>query len=117
MESIVVTTLAGCGLCVSRDGDGTSAAFDGAEGCCYSPLTDTFLIAESAAHRIRRIYPVTENRRADIKQSLESLLIERGALPVHDLISIVLEFAIGANSMCLLFSQSTPPACWMMCCV
>ncbi len=106
MESVVVTTVAGNGDRACIDGFGTHATFSDIEGMRYCGVSDSLLVAESGlySHRIRRIYPVTERRKTALKHALNSALNESGALPVHSLILIIFDFAIGEGTVRASFS-------------
>ncbi len=82
MEEVAVTTIlhAACGWFA---------------GSCYSPTDDSLLLADSAVHRVYRIFSATDKRKADLKRVLRSSLLQRGALPIKPLISTIFEYAIG----------------------
>ncbi len=104
MESVVVTTVAGDGQrAVSRDGVGTAASFITPNGICYSEVGDgaglpALLVTDRDAHRIRCIYPASEERRSRLNQSLEAALLTSDALPIPPIILIILEFLDTAST-------------------
>ncbi len=101
MESVTITRIAGSGEKASVDGIGTAAAFCGLQHICYSESTNMMLIAEdddlSRRHpsRIRCMFPATER----LKSTLNSVLMESGALSIQPLISMIHDYA-KTNSSC-----------------
>ncbi len=89
-KSVTVSTVAGSGKRACSDGIGTAAAFDGANDMVYSRATDTLMIAEEhGSRRVRCMSVPTGNLRA----TLDSVLMESGAMSIAPLISMIHDYA------------------------
>ncbi len=99
MSQIVVTTLAGSGEQRSTNGFGTAASLHAPTAICYCATDDSLLITEAGSHRIRRVFPATEQRKSALNRILRAVLIESGALPVQPLLSIIFDFALTTKSI------------------
>ncbi len=107
MESVEVTFLAGSGVKGSKDAAGTAAEINGCEGMCYSAATELLVLTEPNPSRIRCMFPVTQKRRSELEAALNSALYENGTIPIHPLISIIFDFAIGDRTLLALSHAAT----------
>ncbi len=61
---------------------------------CYSSETGVALIAQSC-HQICAIRPVTSERMASLQRLAFSQLLDSAAIPIPQLIAIIIDFAVG----------------------
>ncbi len=106
MESVLVTTIAGSGDGMSEDGVGTTASVCRAEGIWYSDATGLLLVTETYSHRVRCVYPASEQRVCAVTRALTSVLVESGAMPVVPLISIMCDYVRSDSTSLRLLLQS-----------